>query len=39
VVLYRGQVQGQVDTATTTEEAIGILMAGGSMEQAQGLAE
>ena len=37
VVLYRGQVQGQVDAATATEEAIGILMAGGSMEQAQGL--
>ena len=37
VVLYRGQVQGQVDAATATEETIGILMAGGSMEQAQEL--
>jgi simple sugar transport system ATP-binding protein len=35
VVLYRGQIQGEVSAATATEEAIGFLMAGGTLEPAQ----
>lgn len=35
LVLYRGQIQGEVDPATTTEEEIGFLMAGGSLEEAR----
>lgn len=34
IVLYSGQIQGEVDPATATEEEIGILMAGGSLEDA-----
>jgi ABC-type uncharacterized transport system ATPase subunit len=33
LVLFRGQVQGEVDPATTTEEEIGILMAGGKLDK------
>ena len=32
-VLYRGEVVGELDAATATEEDIGILMAGGSLER------
>jgi simple sugar transport system ATP-binding protein len=38
VVLYRGQIQGEVDPKTTTEEEVGILMAGGSLGDAQAAA-
>ena len=31
-VLYRGEIVGELDARTTTEEEIGILMAGGSLE-------
>ena len=34
LVLYRGQIQGELDAKTATEEEIGILMAGGKLEQA-----
>ncbi|HEC22687.1 MAG TPA: ABC transporter ATP-binding protein [Chloroflexi bacterium] len=33
VVLYRGQIQGELDAATATEEEIGILMAGGTLQE------
>jgi general nucleoside transport system ATP-binding protein len=33
LVLFRGQVQGEVNPATTTEEEIGILMAGGKLDK------
>lgn len=39
LVLYRGHIQGEVDPATVTEEEIGILMAGGSKEEAARVAE
>jgi general nucleoside transport system ATP-binding protein len=32
LVLFRGQIQGEVDPATTSEEEIGILMAGGKID-------
>jgi simple sugar transport system ATP-binding protein len=32
LVLYRGRIQGELETATTSEEEIGILMAGGTLE-------
>ena len=32
LVLYRGKVQGELDTATATEEQVGILMAGGTLD-------
>ena len=32
LVLYRGKIQGELDTATATEEQVGILMAGGTLE-------
>ena len=32
LVLYRGRIQGELETATTTEEEVGILMAGGTLE-------
>jgi simple sugar transport system ATP-binding protein len=32
LVLYRGRIQGELDTATATEEHVGILMAGGELE-------
>ncbi|HJS20118.1 MAG TPA: ABC transporter ATP-binding protein [Anaerolineales bacterium] len=32
LVLYRGRIQGELQTATTTEEEVGILMAGGTLE-------
>jgi simple sugar transport system ATP-binding protein len=31
LVLYRGQIQGELDAKTATEEEVGILMAGGSV--------
>jgi len=34
LVLYRGEIQGELDAKTATEEEIGILMAGGKLEQA-----
>src|SRR5215216_3831534 len=32
LVLYRGKIQGELETATATEEEIGILMAGGTLD-------
>ena len=32
LVLYRGRIQGELDGATVTEEGVGILMAGGTLE-------
>jgi simple sugar transport system ATP-binding protein len=32
LVLYRGRIQGELNTATATEEEVGILMAGGALE-------
>lgn len=32
IVLYRGAIQGEVDPALTSEEEIGILMAGGNLK-------
>jgi simple sugar transport system ATP-binding protein len=32
LVMYRGRIQGELETATTTEEEIGILMAGGTLQ-------
>ena len=32
LVLYRGKIQGELETATATEEQVGILMAGGSLD-------
>ena len=32
LVLYRGGIQGELNTATATEEEVGILMAGGTMD-------
>lgn len=32
LVLYRGKIQGELDTAMATEEEVGILMAGGTLE-------
>jgi simple sugar transport system ATP-binding protein len=34
LVMYRGQIQGEVDPATATEEQIGLLMAGARPEPA-----
>src|SRR5688572_30224324 len=33
LVLYRGKIQGELNTATATEEEVGILMAGGTLEE------
>ena len=35
LVLYRGTIQGELDAATATEEEVGILMAGGTLEDLQ----
>ena len=32
LVLYRGRIQGELNTATATEEEVGILMAGGTLD-------
>jgi general nucleoside transport system ATP-binding protein len=32
LVLYRGKIQGELEAATATEEQVGILMAGGTLE-------
>ena len=32
LVLYRGVIQGELNAATATEEEVGILMAGGTLE-------
>ena len=32
LVLYRGQIQGELDAASATEEKVGILMAGGVLK-------
>ena len=32
LVLYRGRIQGELTAATATEEEVGILMAGGTLE-------
>src|SRR5687768_5714899 len=32
LVLYRGRIQGELDAATATEEEVGILMAGGNLQ-------
>jgi simple sugar transport system ATP-binding protein len=32
LVLYRGKIQGELDAATANEERVGILMAGGTLE-------
>lgn len=31
-VLYRGEIEGELDATTATEEQVGILMAGGSLD-------
>jgi general nucleoside transport system ATP-binding protein len=31
LVIYRGQIQGELDAATATDEQLGILMAGGTL--------
>jgi general nucleoside transport system ATP-binding protein len=36
LVLYRGRIQGELDAATATEEEVGILMAGGTVEDLEG---
>ncbi len=33
LVLYRGEIQGELDAAQATEEGIGILMAGGKLDK------
>jgi simple sugar transport system ATP-binding protein len=33
VVMYRGRIQGEVSAATATEEQVGLLMAGGHLDQ------
>jgi simple sugar transport system ATP-binding protein len=33
IVMYRGQIQGEVDAATVSEEELGLLMAGASVEK------
>jgi simple sugar transport system ATP-binding protein len=33
LVIYRGNIQGELDAATATEEEVGILMAGGTLEE------
>jgi simple sugar transport system ATP-binding protein len=35
LVLYRGRIQGELDAATATEEDVGILMAGGMLEDVE----
>ena len=35
LVLYRGKIQGELKTATATEEEVGILMAGGTLADLQ----
>jgi simple sugar transport system ATP-binding protein len=35
LVLYRGKIQGELKTATATEEEVGILMAGGTLDDLQ----
>jgi general nucleoside transport system ATP-binding protein len=35
LVLYRGTIQGELETATATEEQVGVLMAGGRLEDLQ----
>lgn len=37
-VVYEGRMTGIVDTATTTKEQVGVLMAGGTMEDVEKLA-
>jgi simple sugar transport system ATP-binding protein len=32
LVLYRGRIQGELEAAGATEEKVGILMAGGALE-------
>ena len=32
LVLYRGMIQGELVTANATEEKVGILMAGGTID-------
>jgi simple sugar transport system ATP-binding protein len=32
LVLYRGRIQGELETAAATEEQVGILMAGGTLD-------
>ena len=32
LVLYRGKIQGELETTTATEEQVGILMAGGALD-------
>ncbi len=33
LVLYRGQIAGEVDAEGANEEDLGVLMAGGTMEK------
>ena len=37
-VVYEGRMTGIVDTASTTKEQVGVLMAGGTMEDVEKLA-
>lgn len=32
IVLYRGEIQGELETASTNEEEVGLLMAGGKLD-------
>jgi simple sugar transport system ATP-binding protein len=34
-VLYRGEIVGELNAATATEEQVGILMAGGTLDALQ----
>jgi general nucleoside transport system ATP-binding protein len=35
LVIYRGKIQGELDAATATDEQLGILMAGGTLDDLQ----
>ena len=35
LVIYRGRIQGELDAATATDEQLGILMAGGTLDDLQ----
>jgi ABC-type uncharacterized transport system ATPase subunit len=35
LVIYRGRIQGELDAATATDEQLGVLMAGGTLDDLQ----
>jgi len=39
LVLYRGEIQGELDAYSTTDEEVGILMAGGKVKEKSGKQE